>query len=55
MRSIRDRGIICNNVKICVANECEVRVNKVNISEGDKGIGGHGGKGDASILGVEKM
>lgn len=63
MRDIDDRGVIYNNVKICITNKCKIRVNKINIdkwgNEKREKIeverNGHGGKGDASILGVEKI
>ena len=37
MRIINDRSTVYNNVEICVANKCEIRVNKINfIKRGKK-------------------
>ena len=33
MGDIDDRGMIYNNVEICITNKCEIRVNKINIDE----------------------
>ena len=40
MGDIDDRGMIYNNVEICITNMFEIRVNKINVDKGGKGLRG---------------